>query len=29
MGPRFAGQLDDDGEILHWQVTLKLGFRME
>ena len=23
------GHLDDDGEILHWQVTLKLGFRME
>jgi dodecin len=23
------GHLDDAGEILHWQVTLKLGFRME
>jgi dodecin len=23
------GHLDDDGEVLHWQVTLKLGFRME
>jgi dodecin len=23
------GHLDDDGEIEHWQVTLKLGFRME
>jgi dodecin len=23
------GHLGDDGEILHWQVTLKLGFRME
>jgi hypothetical protein len=23
------GHLDDDGQILHWQVTLKLGFRME
>jgi flavin-binding protein dodecin len=23
------GHLDDTGEIEHWQVTLKLGFRME
>jgi dodecin len=23
------GHLDDAGEIAHWQVTLKLGFRME
>ena len=23
------GHLGDDGEILHFQVTLKLGFRME
>lgn len=23
------GHLGDDGEIKHWQVTLKLGFRME
>jgi flavin-binding protein dodecin len=23
------GHLDDDGEVLHYQVTLKLGFRME
>jgi flavin-binding protein dodecin len=23
------GHLDEAGEIEHWQVTLKLGFRME
>lgn len=23
------GHLGDDGQIEHWQVTLKLGFRME
>jgi hypothetical protein len=23
------GHLDDDGAILHWQVTVKLGFKME
>ena len=23
------GHLDDAGEIEHWQVTLKLGFKME
>lgn len=23
------GHLDDDGTVLHYQVTLKLGFRME
>ena len=23
------GHLDDDGDVLHFQVTLKLGFHME